>query len=80
MESTKEIVKRMIKCYTNAFVLDTGLDCECYREEYEKIKDQDINKFYEDLMYLEGINSEYLPVILMMEEKLKTISDCNKDE
>lgn len=80
METTKEIVKRMIENFSVAFRADTQLVWDDDMPSTQYWKDTAINQFYEDLTYLEAIDSEYLPVVLMMEEKIKTISDCNENE
>lgn len=80
METTEEIVERMIENFVSAFKATSQLELNDYLEYQKKWKDESINQFYEDLIYLEDIESEYLPVILMMEEKLKTICDCNENE
>lgn len=80
METTKEIVKRMIENFSVAFRADTQLVWDEDTASTQQWKDDAINQFYEDLTYLEAIDSEYLPVVLMMEEKIKTISECNEHE
>ena len=80
METTEIIVKRMIENFSVAFRADTQLLWDEDTASTQQWKDDAINQFYEDLTYLEAIHSEYLPVVLMMEEKIKTISECNEHE
>jgi len=80
METTEIIVKRMIENFSVAFRADTQLVWDEDTASTQYWKDTAINQFYEDLTYLEAIDSEYLPVVLMMEEKLKSIAEQDEDE